>query len=90
MSDAMNAFFRYLVVLNVIAAILFIYDKVAAAKRKRRIPENLLHFFELAGGVFFVVPLIFLIRHKICKFSYYRITYLLMIVWTLVIWLVFF
>lgn len=80
----MNAFFTYLVVVNIVSAVLFTYDKVAAIRRKRRIPELVLHFSEVTGGVFFVVMLMYLINHKNRKPDYNRITYAVLIVWTVI------
>ena len=86
----MNALYVYLVIINVVTATLFTYDKVAARSGKRRIPELILHGFELAGGVFVVVLLMYLISHKSRKVSYYWKTYLLLIIWSVIIWFVFF
>ncbi|VBB48244.1 putative membrane protein [uncultured Paludibacter sp.] len=71
----------YLIIINLITAILFIYDKIAAQKEWTRIPEYLLHFLELSGGVFAVIPLMYIIRHKNLKFKYYVVTYLILLLW---------
>lgn len=84
----MNAIYLYLAIVNVATAALFTYDKVAAHKGKRRIPELSLHGFELAGGVFSVVVLMYVIHHKSRKMSYYLKTYLFLILWAAAIWFI--
>ena len=84
----MNALYLYLVIVNVATAALFTYDKVAAHRGKRRIPELILHGFELAGGVFSVVVLMYVINHKSRKMSYYLKTYLFLILWAAAIWFI--
>ena len=84
----MNTLYLYLVIVNVATAALFTYDKVAAHKGKRRIPELSLHGFELAGGVFSVVVLMYVIHHKSRKMSYYLKTYMFLIFWTAAIWFI--
>ena len=84
----MNALYLYLAIVNVATAALFTYDKVAARRGKRRIPELSLHGFELAGGVFSVVVLMYVINHKSRKMSYYLKTYLFLIFWTAAIWFI--
>ena len=84
----MNALYLYLVIVNVATAALFTYDKVAARRGKRRIPELILHGFELAGGVFSVVVLMYVINHKSRKMSYYLKTYMLLFLWAAAIWFI--
>jgi len=74
-------YYIYLLVASLIASLVFIYDKNAAISAKRRIPERTLHLLELFGGVFAVVVLMYLIRHKNRKSSYYFVTYLILILW---------
>ena len=71
----------YLVAINLLSGFLFFWDKRAAKAGLRRIPEIRLHLFELLGGVFINWLLMYSIRHKNKKFSYYAITYLLLIFW---------
>lgn len=71
----------YFVIISIISAILFAYDKHAAKKHKWRIPEKVLHTTELLGGVFVIIPLMYLIHHKSRKSSYYLITYFVLILW---------
>ena len=77
----MNIIVLYLIAVNLISAILFVYDKSAAMRNKRRIPENLLHFFEFIGGVFVIIILMYTIKHKNMKLSYYLPAWLLLIWW---------
>ncbi|MFW5704995.1 MAG: DUF1294 domain-containing protein, partial [Nanoarchaeota archaeon] len=56
-------------------------DKYLATKKKRRISESWLHFFEFFGGAFVNLILIFIIRHKNRKPKYYAYTFILTIVW---------
>lgn len=73
--------FIYLAIIGLISAILFAIDKHRAQKHKWRIPEKVLHLFELLGGVFAIVPMMYIIRHKNKKHQYYLITYLILILW---------
>lgn len=71
----------YLISINIISGIFFVFDKKAAQRGHRRVPERTLHLLELCGGVFITWLLMYIIRHKNCKFSYYAITYLLLAGW---------
>jgi uncharacterized membrane protein YsdA (DUF1294 family) len=71
----------WIVSINIIAVSVFIYDKQAACSRKRRIPELWLHLFELMGGVFGMIPMMYCIRHKNRKFAYYSVSWIIMIGW---------
>ena len=77
----MKLFIIYLLIINLITTLLFIYDKIAAGKQLRRIPEAVLHFLELLGGVYSVIVLMYVIHHKNRKFRYYIITYLILLLW---------
>lgn len=74
----------YLIIaaVEILSAALFCYDKRAAVKHRRRVPEAVLHLMELVGGVFVVVPLMYIIRHKNRKFAYFWLTYLIFACWT--------
>ncbi len=71
----------YLIIINIIADILFCADKRRAKKDKRRIPESILHLFELMGGIFSVTFLMFTIRHKNQKMSYKLISFIILALW---------
>ncbi len=69
----------YLIVMNIISGIIFAYDKWAANHNHRRIPERNLHLFELLGGVFAILLLMYSLRHKNRKFGYSSFTWLIII-----------
>ena len=71
----------YLILINIIATFLFCADKRRAKKDKRRIPESILHLFELMGGIFSVIFLMFTIRHKNQKMFYKLISFIILALW---------
>jgi len=71
----------YLFIVNFVGSILLIIDKRKAIKNKWRIPEKRLHLFELAGGVFSMLPLSYFIHHKNRKNSYRFISWLIILLW---------
>ncbi len=71
----------YFAAINVVSGILFAFDEYAAIKGRRRVPEQTLHFSEILGGVFANIVLMYVLRHKNRKFSYWIWTWLLMIGW---------
>jgi uncharacterized membrane protein YsdA (DUF1294 family) len=75
----------YLLFINLISGIVFAYDKQAAKKNRRRIPELTLHLLEIPGGVFANLLLMNTLRHKNRKFSYWVWTWLVMIGWMIVV-----
>ncbi len=79
----------YLLIINFASGILFAYDKLAAWKNRRRIPEFTLHLFELMGGIFANILLMYTLRHKNRKLSYWIWTWLMMIGWIMIIYLIF-
>jgi uncharacterized membrane protein YsdA (DUF1294 family) len=76
----------YFLLINLVSAITFYADKRLAIKNRRRIPEVSLHLLELLGGVFSNLLLMYLIHHKNRKASYFLITYLIAIVWIVIIY----
>lgn len=55
----------YFIIISIISLILTIYDKIASKKFKRnRIRENVLLFFAIIGGGFFMYITMRLIKHK--------------------------
>ena len=80
-------FFYYLCFISIVAAFVFAFDKYKATHAKWRVPESTLHLLEAAGGVFIVLALMYIIRHKNAKFSYYGITYLILAAWLLALFL---
>lgn len=77
----MKVFLIYLLIINLISAGLFVFDKISAKKNGRRVEEIALHLLELLGGVFAIFVLIYAIRHKNRKFKYLIFTYLILILW---------
>jgi uncharacterized membrane protein YsdA (DUF1294 family) len=73
--------FIYLVIINFLAVIVFLLDKQKAKKKMNRTSEKTLHVLELAGGVFSVVPCMYIFRHKNKKASYYLVSYLILFLW---------
>ncbi|NLE04693.1 MAG: DUF1294 domain-containing protein [Crenarchaeota archaeon] len=73
--------YLYLLGINVISSILFICDKKNAEKQRHRVKESHLHMLEILGGIFSIFPLIFLIKHKNKKPSYYIISLLIITSW---------
>ena len=61
----------YLIVTGIAGSIFLIADKEKAIARKYRIPEKTLHIFEAAGGVFIMLPMMHIIRHKNKKFLFF-------------------
>lgn len=78
---AQNIVVLWFVFINIISSILFIYDKNAAKSGNRRISEKTLHLFEVLGGVFVNLLLMYTLRHKNRKFSYFIWTWLFLFAW---------
>jgi uncharacterized membrane protein YsdA (DUF1294 family) len=72
--------------MNLLSGILFAYDKHAAIKNHLRIPERSLHILEIAGGVFSVILLMYIIHHKNRKFRYYGVTWVVMMTWAIILY----
>ncbi len=84
----MEKLFIYLAAVNLLAGAVFWYDKSQAVKNKGkgRVPERRLRFLEAAGGVFAIVLLVFVIRHKNKKPAYYWQTFVLLFFWTVLLY----
>jgi uncharacterized membrane protein YsdA (DUF1294 family) len=78
-----HVFLYYLIFINLLAAIVFYSDKRKAIAKKQRTSEAKLHLFELMGGVFIIIPMLYIIRHKNRKSMYFVLTYLILTVWIL-------
>ena len=81
----MNYLLGYLLLINIVSGIVFWSDKRKARQSKKRIQERTLHFYELLGGVFSILFLMYQIRHKNKKKEYFLITYFIALVWVAVI-----
>lgn len=75
----------YLGIINLFSGFIFAFDKHAAVKGRRRIPERTLHLLEVLGGVPTNLLLMYTLRHKNRKFSYWVWTWLAMIGWVTLI-----
>ncbi len=69
-----NAPLIYLITINTITFLIYAYDKHAARKSKRRIPERTLHGLALIGGSPAALLAQLLLRHKTVKRSF-QLTY---------------
>ncbi|NVN94713.1 MAG: DUF1294 domain-containing protein [Bacteroidetes bacterium] len=76
----------YFISINILSAFVFFIDKRNAIKKSRRIPETTLHFFELIGGVFSILIMMYLLHHKNKKASFFLISYIILIIWLLMIY----
>jgi len=73
--------FIYLIIINCASGIIFLSDKHAAIKNRRRIPERTLHLLEILGGVFANMVLMYTFHHKNRKFGYYGVIWVVLIGW---------
>lgn len=78
-----QALVYYIAIINIVSGALFVFDKLAAKYGFRRIKETALHCFELLGGVFVNLMLMYLIRHKNKKTRYNQLTWTILILWIL-------
>lgn len=79
--------FSYFILISLISLIVFSLDKSKAKRNKRRIPEKVLHILELLGGVFVIIPWMYVIRHKNRKFKYFIWSYLILVLWLVLFFL---
>lgn len=77
----MDFFIAYLFIINIISILIFCYDKYKAINFKQRIPERILHYLEISGGVFGIIIMMYIIHHKNSKSKYYLITYIILFIW---------
>ena len=80
----------YLLAIGIVDTAIFAYDKSCARNGCRRIPEKVLHLLELLGGVFLIVPMMYVLRHKNKKISYFAVTYALLLVWLAALYAIYF
>lgn len=78
-------FLYYFLLISLVAGVTFALDKYKAKRAKWRIPEQSLHVLEALGGVFVILLLMYKIRHKNAKSSYYIKTYLILACWLAVL-----
>jgi len=77
-------YWYYIGIINLLSGFIFAFDKQAAIKGRRRIPERTLHLLELLGGVLANLMLMYSLRHKNRKFSYWVWTWVIMIGWVII------
>ncbi len=77
----MSEILYYILIVSTLSAFIFASDKHKARKGRRRIPEKKLHFLEFIGGVFGILPVMYFIRHKNRKSTYYIYTWIAFIFW---------
>ncbi|MBQ9212789.1 MAG: DUF1294 domain-containing protein [Bacteroidales bacterium] len=82
----MYYFSMYIILMGFVGVIMLCIDKYKATHEKWRIKEKTLHILEFLGGVFLMLPAMYLIRHKCRKIQYYWITYTALIAWVVGIW----
>lgn len=80
----------YLIFINIVAAFVFRQDKGLAKRKQRRVSEKRLHTLEFAGGVFSIIGLMYTMRHKNRKFSYFIWTFLGLALWLVILYFWFF
>lgn len=76
----------YLLIINIIAIILFAIDKYFASHNLWRVSEIVLHTLELLGGVFGILLIMPIVRHKVKKPRYYVVTVCILIIWCFVLY----
>ncbi len=81
-----NLFLKYIIFINIVSALLFIYDKVCAIKRRYRVKENILILFVVLGGAISSCFVMYFIRHKTTKIKFIIIVPLFFILWVLAIY----
>ena len=76
----------YLCSINIATFILYAYDKKAAKNEWGRIPEMVLHLFELLGGSVFAFIAQQVLRHKNRKLSFQVVFWIIVIVQIASVW----
>ncbi len=79
----------YLLGIGIYTAVLYAFDKYAARRNMRRVPEVQLLLAALAGGAVFALFTMFMVRHKTRKMSVFVPVFLLALIQTAaVFWLI--
>ena len=76
----------YLLIIGVIGVIFLRTDKYKATHEKWRIKERTLHIWEWIGGIFLMLPAMYIIRHKNRKVAYNWISWAALVVWVAGLW----
>ena len=80
-------YWYYIGIINLLSGLFFAFDKQAAINGRRRIPERTLHLLEALGGVIANLLLMYSLRHKNRKFSYWIWTWMVLIGWVVMIFI---
>jgi|LGVF01.1.fsa_nt_gb uncharacterized membrane protein YsdA (DUF1294 family) len=70
----------YYLIINLVAFLAMVIDKMKAVNQKWRIKENSLHLLSFAGGVFGTIISMITLRHKIRKSGFVFITFLALLI----------
>ena len=81
----MSPLLLWLIVINVVTAIVYAYDKLAAPRGGRRIRERTLWILCLLGGVLGAWIVFFGMRHKTRKQSFWIVQSIATVAWLAII-----
>jgi uncharacterized membrane protein YsdA (DUF1294 family) len=81
----MNPLVAWLIVINVVTAAAYAYDKLAARRGGRRMRERTLWLLCLAGGVLGAWIAFLALRHKTLHRSFWAVQSIASVVWVIVI-----
>lgn len=82
----MSILLLFLIMINSLTIIAFVFDKMSSMRGGRRVPEITLHALAMLGGVYVMMILMNLIRHKNNKFSFYIVTIIIAIIWLAIVY----
>jgi len=77
----MKFFIIYMLLIGVVGVVFLCTDKYKATHDKWRIKERTLHILEFLGGIFMMLPAMYIIRHKCSKTSYNWISWTALVLW---------
>lgn len=77
-------YFYFLAIINVIASLFYIVDKVLAILKRRRVPEKTLLGLSILGGAISTLPVMYLIHHKTRKRIFIWINSLFFIIYIII------
>ncbi len=77
----MKFFLFYLLAIGVLGVIFLCTDKYKATHDRWRIKERTLHLLEFFGGIFLMLPTMYIIRHKCSKVAFYWKSWAILALW---------
>ena len=80
-------YWYYFGIINLLSGVIFAFDKQAAINGRNRVPERTLHLLEGLGGVIANLLLMYTLHHKNRKFSYLIWTWMVLIGWVMIIFI---